>query len=144
MKSKVRTAGLLLVILLAIPPFLRPQHDQAAKPNAIPSISADMGSCSVLFTVLTSDNKPVSDAKIQVRISYGFMGTRRLDLEVGTNVDGKARFDGLPANLKRALFFRAYKDKLRGNAAFDPAKTCTGEHTIVMTPARDQDEDSGN
>jgi hypothetical protein len=142
MTCKVRAAFWLF--LCWAPAALFAQESHAAKPNPIPSISADMGNCSVLFTALTSDNKPVSDAKIRVRISYGFMGARRLDLEVGTNVDGKARFEGLPSNLKRALFFRAYKDKLRGTAAFDPAKTCTGEHTIVMTPARDQDEESGN
>lgn len=140
----VHAACLLFVLSLATTPLLSGQQNQAAKPNPVPSIGADMGSCSVLFTVLTADNKPISDAKIQVRISYGFLGARRLDLEVGTNVEGKARFDGLPTNLKRALFFRAHKEKLRGTAAFDPAKTCTGEHTIVMTPARDEDEDSGN
>lgn len=144
MKWRSCAAILFVAFSLVLTPTSRAQQNQAAKTNPIPSISAEMGNCSVVFTVLTSGNKPVSDAKIQVRISYGFLGAHRLDLEVGTNVDGKARFEGLPSNLKRALFFRAYKEKLRGTAAFDPAKTCTGEHTIVMTPARDEGEDSGN
>lgn len=141
MKAKLCGTRLLIMFFFSPTLALYAQADQTAKPNPIPSISADMGNCSVLFTALTSDNKPIPDAKIQVRISYGFLGAHRLDLEVGTNVDGKARFEGLSGNLKRALFFRASKDKLRGTAAFDPAKTCAGEHTIVMTPARDNDEE---
>ncbi|PYX88122.1 MAG: hypothetical protein DMG68_09445 [Acidobacteria bacterium] len=141
MTSNICAAGLLMTLVFSVASVLYGQESHAAKPNPIPSISADMGNCSVVFTVVNSDTKPVDNAKIRVRISYGFMSVRRLDLEVGTNVDGKARFEGLPSNLKRALFFRASKDQLRGTAAFDPAKTCTGEHTIVMTPARDDEED---
>src|SRR6266550_2496219 len=50
---------------------------------------------------------PVYAAKIKVHIAYGFMSAHKLDLEVGTNSDGKARFTGLPDHLKRGLFFEA-------------------------------------
>jgi hypothetical protein len=91
-----------------------------------------MGPCSVDFTVTDPSFKPVRDAKVRVRISYGFMGVRRLDLEVGTNVDGKARFVGLPNNLKRALYFYAEQGKLRGTSVNDAALKCKASHILTM------------
>lgn len=144
MRNCLSKSGMLAKTLMVLLSFFLGGNllaqEKPASPNKVPAISADMGDCAVQFTVIDSANRPISDAKIQVRIAYGFASLHKLDLEVGTNVDGKARFEGLPGNLKRALFFRAFKDKLKGTAAFDPSKTCTGEHTIVMTPGRD-DED---
>jgi hypothetical protein len=115
-----------------------------AQPSAtVPVISADLRNCSVLFTVKESSGKPVSGATLQVRIAYGFMGVRKLDLETSTNTEGKARFEGMPDNLKKALFFRASKDKLTGTAFYDPGKNCAAEHTIVMLPKKEEpDPDS--
>jgi hypothetical protein len=109
----------------------------------MPVISADLGSCSVQFTVKDGSGKPVAGATLRVRIAYGFMGVRKLDLETSTNNEGKARFEGMPGNLKKALFFHASKDKLAGTAFYDAAKNCAAEHTIVMLPKRDEsDSDS--
>lgn len=114
----------------------------AAQPSpSLPAISADLGSCSVLFTVRDGSGKPVSGATLSVRIAYGFMGVRKLDLETSTNTEGKARFDGLPNNLKKALFFRASKEKLTGTAFHDASRNCTAEHTIVMAPRKDVDQE---
>jgi hypothetical protein len=84
----------------------------------------------------------VQDAKVRVRINYGFMGVRRLDLEVVTNADGKARFAGLPNNLKRALYFYAESGKLRGTAVNDAALKCNASHTLTMRENADSTDDS--
>jgi hypothetical protein len=112
-------------------------------PAAIPVVDAEMGPCSVEFTVTDPSFKPVQDAKVRVRINYGFMGVRRLDLEAATNADGKARFVGLPNNLKRALYFYAEQGKLRGTAVNDAALRCKASHVLTMRENADaQDENA--
>jgi hypothetical protein len=56
----------------------------------------------------------------------------KLDLEVGTNVDGKARFTGLPNRIKNGLFFEASEGDRTGNAFDDVSKTCQAQFTIVL------------
>ena len=71
-------------------------------------------------------------AKISVHIAYGFMNVRKLDLEVSTNADGKARFTGLPDRLKHGLYFRASEGDRSGEAFDDPANTCKAQFTIAL------------
>jgi hypothetical protein len=118
------------------------QSQPAPAVPAVPTIGAELGSCSVQFTVQDGAGKPVSGATMRVRIAYGFMSVRKLDLETSTNSEGKVRFEGLPGNLRRALFFRASKDKLEGTAFYDPAKNCSAQHTIVMVPKKDEPENN--
>ena len=95
-------------------------------------IDGGIGPCSAEFTVTDSGGTPVYDAKVRVHIAYGFMNARKLDMEVGTNADGKARVTGLPDRLKRGLIFQASKDDRAGEAFDDPAKTCKAQLTIVL------------
>lgn len=140
MRSKVMLGLLLWVTLISL--SAQSASQQVA---AVPTINADLGSCSVLFTVKDGTGKAVPGATVRVRIAYGFMGVRKLDLETSTNNDGKARFQGMPSDLKRALFFHASKDKLVGSAFYDAAKNCAAEHTIVMMPKKEEPDaaDSG-
>jgi hypothetical protein len=62
----------------------------------VPVIDAEAGTCSVQMTVRDGDGKPVCAAIIRVHVSYGFFGLRKVDVEIGTNADGKAEFVGLP------------------------------------------------
>jgi hypothetical protein len=57
---------------------------------------------------------------------------RKLDLEVGTNVDGKGRFTGLPNRVKNGLFFEASEGDRTGSAFDDVDKTCQAQFTIVL------------
>ena len=75
---------------------------------------------------------PVYNATIKVHIAYGFMYWRKLDLQVGTNAAGKARFEGMPERTKQGLFFRASEGNREGSAFDDPAKTCKAEFTIQL------------
>ncbi len=101
-------------------------------PKSIPVIDGGIGTCSYDFTVTDAANAPVYAAKIKVHIAYGFMYARKLDLEVGTNIDGKARFTGLPDRTKRGLFFEASEADRTGNAFVDPAITCKSQFTVVL------------
>lgn len=77
--------------------------------------------------------KPVYAATVKVHMAYGFGGIRKLDLEAGTNSDGKVKFKGLPAKVRNPpLEFHATKDQLVGLANYNPATECQSKHDIVL------------
>jgi hypothetical protein len=118
---------LLLALILAAPSMA-----QTPDPKSIPVIDGGIGPCTADFTITGTDNKPIYLAKIKVHIAYGFASARKLDLEVSTNVDGKARFTGLPDRIKRGLFFEASEGDRTGNAFNDPSKTCQAQLAITL------------
>ncbi len=119
----------ILLSLLLLIPFAQ---TQTPDPHSIPVVDAGLGSCSADFTITDTNNKPVYSAKVKVHIAYGFGSFHKLDLEVGTNVDGKARFTGLPDRLKKGLFFEASEGDRTGNAFDDPSKTCKAQFPVTL------------
>jgi hypothetical protein len=105
---------------------------ETAASHTIPVIDGAIGTCSANFTVTDDNAVPVYDAKIRVHIAYGFMYMRKMDLEIGTNIDGKARFTGLPARTKDGLAFQASKADRAGTAFADPSTTCKADLTVVL------------
>ena len=98
------------------------------------------GPCSLELTVIGTDGKPVYAAIIKVHIAYGFAGIRRLDLEAGTNSEGKVKFTGLPAHVHRPpLEFNASKDDLSGTATYDPSAECQAKQNITLAKAKAQE-----
>jgi len=96
-------------------------------------IDGGAGPCSVEFTVTDANAKPQYDATVKVHITYGFAGVRKLDLEAGTNINGKVRFKGLPAKVHNPpLEFDASKDLLTGMATYNPALECEAKHDIML------------
>lgn len=125
--------ALSIAFLFAIlSPNLSAQNAAPVDPKTIPVIDGGIGPCSADFTVKDSSEAPVYDAKISVHIAYGFMSLHKLDLEVGTNTAGKARFIGLPDRTKQGLFFRASQGDREGSAFDDTAKTCKADFAIVL------------
>jgi hypothetical protein len=107
--------------------------------SSVQSIDGGAGPCSVTLTA-TSDSKPLVAADVKVHIEYGFAGIRRLDLEAYTGNDGRVKFTGLPAKVRRPpLIFRASKDALAGTAVYNPETECKAEHEVVLVrPAQNQ------
>ena len=118
--------------LLAVVLLIAPTLAQAPDPHSVPVVDAALGPCTADFTITDADNKPVYTAKVRVRIAYGFLSAHKMDLEVGTNVDGKARFTGLPDRLKHGLFFEATEGERTGSAFNDPSKTCKAQFAITI------------
>lgn len=108
------------------------QKEAAQAAKEIPSISADLGPCTADFTVTDPNGAPVFDAKIRVRIKYGFGNFHKLDLELGTNADGKARVVGLPNNLNHGLYFHAVKNDLTAEIFDDPSNTCKAQFPVKL------------
>jgi hypothetical protein len=102
------------------------------EPKTVAEVDAGLGPCTADFTITDAANQPIYAANIRVRITYGFLNLHKLDLQVGTNADGKARFVGLPGSRKQGLFFLASDGGREGSAFDDPGKTCKTQFIIVL------------
>jgi hypothetical protein len=122
--------GLALPAQEAAPPATASASEPARQ---VPVIDGGVGPCSLEVTVTTVDGKPVYAAKVKVHIAYGFGGFHRLDLEAGTNSDGKLKFTGLPSKVHYPpLEFQASKDTWTGTAAYNPVTECQAKHDIIL------------
>ena len=133
--KKIRVVLLLAAFVTA----LMPMFGQ----SAIPTVDGGAGPCSVEFTVTDANGALVSNAQISVHIEYGFLGAKKLDLQVATDSHGKALFVGLPEKTDSGLFFEATKGNLRGVATDDPNTECEAKHGIYMSsrsPAQNPSE----
>ena len=83
------------------------KNEQANPSEKVPEISGNLGGCSVEIHAIDSAGKPVYGAQVSVHIRYGFGGFHRLDLQIGTNSDGCARFVGLTERARMPLSFYA-------------------------------------
>jgi hypothetical protein len=115
------------------------QPAQPQQPDDIPATDAQSGPCSIELSVTGLDGKPVYAARIDYHTTYGFMGTHKLDMGVYTNAQGKAKFTGIPAKVKKPpIEFHATKEDLVGVATMDPAAECQAKHDIVMDKKKTQ------
>jgi DNA-binding beta-propeller fold protein YncE len=105
------------------------QTQSAATDLAV--ISARLGNCSADFTVTDAGGAPVYAATVHVRIRYGFMSLKRMDLEVGTGSDGRARVEGLPEKAK-PLAYDITKDSRKAMVNQDLAATCRGTYQVSL------------
>ncbi len=121
-----------LWLLATLCPLAVAQSHTTPDPKSVPVVDGGIGPCSADFTVNDANNAPVYAAKIIVHIAYGFMNVRKLDLEVGTNAEGKARFTGLPNRVKQGLYFHASEGDREGEAFDDPASNCKAQFTITL------------
>jgi hypothetical protein len=106
-----------------------------ARPSEVaePAVNANLGPCSVDFTVSQSTNKPLFNAQISVRISYGFLGMKKMDLQIGTNNAGKARFVGLPARVHNPPLIFVVTDKgTTKDVQYWPAAQCHAKYSVIM------------
>ena len=118
---------MLLLLLMSVSAF-----SQTPDAHSVPVIDGGIGPCSADFTVTDNAGAPIYNAKITVHIAYGTWSVRKLDLQVSTSVDGKARFTGLPNKLKRGLYFEASEGDRQAEAFDDPAKTCTIQLPLAL------------
>ena len=116
-------AALLFMVAIGLVPC------QAAE---VPVVRADLGPCSADFTVSGSEGKPLFDAKIHVKILYGFLSKRKTELEVGTNSDGQARIEGLPQKVKKLLEFKISHGDKSKSIIHDPANECRATFAVAL------------
>jgi hypothetical protein len=117
-----------------------PSISFAQSAQEVPVIDGGLGPCSLELQVNDGNAQPVFGVKVNVHITYGFMGVRKMDLEAQTNVNGKVKFAGLPAKVHNPpLEFKASKDQLTGLAIDNPASECQAKHDIVLEKIKPAD-----
>jgi hypothetical protein len=99
---------------------------------AVPVAKAGAGPCMADFTVRDASGKGVYNAKITLQLQYGFLGVRKLDLNVGTNYEGKAEVDGLPEKTKRAAEFKISHGNVSKTVPYDPLNHCYSQNDIML------------
>lgn len=97
----------------------------------VPSVSAEMGPCSARFTV-TDGAKPLYNAKVRTRIKHGAFGFRKLDLEVGTDVNGQALITHLPDRAKYPITFDISQGDISRTVLFEPEKKCDATFEVQL------------
>jgi hypothetical protein len=99
----------------------------------VPVVDAGLGACSADFVVKDGSDKPLFNAKINLRIKYGFWGKRTSQVEVGTNSDGKARVTGLPNLPKKPLEFSIKSGDVSTTVTDDPSTNCNAKFNVTLT-----------
>jgi hypothetical protein len=117
-------AGLLLIFLAA--------GAVAQETAVVPVVDGHLGSCSADFTVVDMKGSPIYNAKIDVSLRYGFMGLRRMSLEVGTNSDGKARVAGLPDKSKNPFRFEITSGSLFESVLLNIQDRCNDTFHVIL------------
>lgn len=109
-----------------------PGTELAAQDQVVPVVDGHLGRCTADFTVTDVDNKPLYDAKIDVTIRYGFLGLRRMSLQVGTNGDGRARVAGLPDKSDKKLYFKITSGTLSDTVLMNISDGCNARFDVTL------------
>lgn len=133
MNVSYRVVSGLLLSLAVVAAQSQSANQSSSEKDKVPVIDGGAGPCSLDLTVVDPDGKPVYAATVKVHIAYGFGGFHKLDLQAGTNQDGKVRFTGLPDRVKRPpLEFHASTDGLEGIVTDDPTAECQAKHEVRL------------
>ncbi len=132
---------LCFVVIAVVAVAQAQSNPPAANTSQLPVIDGGAGPCSLELTVLGVDSKPVYNATVKVHIAYGFGGFHHLDLQAGTNSDGKVKFTGLPAKVHHPpLEFDAVQDQAEGSVNYDPATECHVTHEVKLEKPKPPDQ----
>lgn len=125
--------GLVLLGVAVVASGLLFAQTPARPVNPVTEISADLGTCSAEFHVTDMRGHGIYDAKIRTVIRYGFLSKRKLELEAGTNSDGRARFVKLPDNTKKSIEFTITNGIDRAKRSFNPGTDCHAEYDVPLS-----------
>jgi hypothetical protein len=119
--------SLVVACLLVTPAF-------SAQSPSVPLsvVDGQLGPCFSEFHVQDAAGKPQYNMPIHVLIRYGFLGKRKMDLEVGTNSEGKARVAGLPEEVRSPLHFEVGQGNAVQIVDHDPATNCHAFFDVTM------------
>jgi hypothetical protein len=121
LNSLLRRFGALLFVAILL---VGPAAAQQSADVPLSVVDGQLGPCFAEFHVTDAAGKPQYNMPIHVLIRYGFLGKRKMDLEVGTNSDGKARVAGLPEQVRSPLHFEVGRGDAKQVVEHDPATNC--------------------
>lgn len=99
--------------------------------SEVPALKAGLGTCAADFVVSDSNGKPVYQATIHARIRYGALSVKRMDVEVNTNDEGKARIEGLPTKAK-PIVYDIEKNDTKGTTQQDVTTGCLASLQVTL------------
>ncbi|HSW39280.1 MAG TPA: hypothetical protein VLL97_07300 [Acidobacteriota bacterium] len=108
-----------------------------ASEQNVPVLDAEIGRCAVSFTVAASDNTPLYNARISVVVRHGFLGMRRLSLEMGTDSSGRARIIGLPESPREHFEFEITSAPYHRIVRHFPSSNCGQDRIDVRFGPQD-------
>jgi hypothetical protein len=120
----------MLLVLVLLTAFLGQQPAGQPKPE-VPALKAGLGTCAADFVVKDGDGKPVYQATIHSKIRYGALSVKRMDVEVSTNDEGKARIEGLPSKAK-PIVYDIEKAGVKTTAQQDVATGCLASLQVTL------------
>jgi hypothetical protein len=126
--KKLQTLTWVILVLFV----MLPGHGFTAQKQVVPVVDGHLGRCTADFTVTDKDKNPLYDAKIDVSISYGFFGLRRMSLQVGTNSEGKARVAGLPDKSDKKFLFKITSGTLSDTVLMNTSDGCNAEFEVAL------------
>lgn len=106
----------------------------AAQDQNVPVAVVDghLGRCSADFTVRDKQQVPLYDAKIDVSLRYGFLGLRKMSLQVGTNSEGRADVAGLPDKANKTFEFKITSGTMSKTVLMNTSDECNAEFEVVL------------
>ena len=119
-----------MLLALLLTAFVVQQAAELPKPE-VPALKAGLGTCAADFVVKDADGKPVYLATIHSRIRYGALSIKRMDLEVSTNDEGKARIEGLPTKA-RPIVYDIEKAGVKTTAQQDVSTGCLASLQVTL------------
>ena len=119
----------MLTAILLLTGFFVQTGDQAK--SEVPALKAGLGTCAVDFVVKDGDGKPVYQATIHSKIRYGALSVKRMDVEISTNDEGKARIEGLPTKAK-LIVYDIEKAGVKTTAEQDVATSCLTSLQVTL------------
>jgi hypothetical protein len=130
----MRIPNALSIRLLGAIVFLAPCTPVLANNSPeVPVVDGKVGSCKADFTVKDEAGKPIYNATIKVTLKYGLFNKRRMDLEIGTNSDGKARIIGLPDSPRKPLEFQITSGTVSKSVEHDPSSNCSAVYEVTLS-----------
>ena len=121
-----------VVLIVLVFVFITPTDQaEAAKISPPPTVNANCGSCTAEFHVIETSSDPVADAIISVSIPSKSKKGRARKLEVRTDANGRALFQGLSARATPVLHFAVHTG--RGTTTVDvDLRECHGTYDVVL------------
>jgi len=119
--------GMILTLVLAAAAAAAAGPEQP-----VPVVDGCLGGCSAEFTVRDAGGLPLYDAKIDVSLRYGFLGLRRMSLQVGTNSDGRARVAGLPDSPGKTFRFVVTSGALEKAVLMNTSDGCSAVFDVSL------------
>ncbi len=123
-------------LLAAAGPGIAQEPASPTQSHEVPVVQANLGDCSTEIMVTDTALKPVYKADVSTQLRYGFGGFHHLDLEVATNVDGRARFAGLTPKARMPLTFDVLYEDRHTVVVVDLTQKCQAVERAVLPDKR--------